>query len=109
MVRKLVRPSLKEILEEKEREEKQKTEAALLTDSLISEEDDTEMASQTFREIGYYQELIENKTPLRVTLKNGEQITGFLEYYDKNFIRITRDDSPNAFIFKWDIKYFEEL
>ncbi len=36
-------------------------------------------------------------------------VRGTIEYYDHSFIRITRDQLPNLFIFKHDIKYIQEL
>ena len=30
------------------------------------------------------------------------------EYYDKNMIRLTREDQPNLFIFKQEIMYIAE-
>jgi sRNA-binding regulator protein Hfq len=36
-------------------------------------------------------------------------VSGTVEFYDQNFIRLTRKDGPNLFLFKHDIKYiFEE-
>ena len=65
---------------------------------------------QTFEEVKYLRRLIENATPVRVKLVDGEEVSGVIEYYDHSFIRITRDDAPNLFVFKHDIKYFfEEL
>ena len=34
--------------------------------------------------------------------------TGTIEYYDHSFIRLTRKDGPNLFIYKHDIKYLVE-
>jgi sRNA-binding regulator protein Hfq len=53
--------------------------------------------------------LIEHQVPIRVKLSNDEEVSGIVEYYDASFIRLTRKDGPNLFIFKHDIKYlFEE-
>jgi sRNA-binding regulator protein Hfq len=63
----------------------------------------------TFEEIKYLKQLIEHQTPIRVKLSNDEEVSGIVEYYDASFIRLTRKDGPNLFIFKHDIKYlFEE-
>ncbi|HTP36511.1 MAG TPA: RNA chaperone Hfq [Candidatus Acidoferrales bacterium] len=56
----------------------------------------------------YLKQLIEHATPVRVKLLDGEEVEGTIEYYDKSFIRITRDGKPNLFIFKHDIKYLVE-
>jgi host factor-I protein len=63
---------------------------------------------QTFEEIKYLKRLIENATPIRVKMEDGEEVRGVIEYYDQRFIRITRDGEPNLFIFKHDIKYLAE-
>ena len=63
---------------------------------------------QTFEEVKYLKQLIENGTPVRVRMVDGEEVAGTIEYYDKSFIRITRDGKPNLFIFKHDIKYLLE-
>jgi len=63
---------------------------------------------QTFEEVKYLKQLIEHATPVRVKLLDGEEVAGTIEYYDKSFIRITRDGKPNLFIFKHDIKYLVE-
>ena len=63
---------------------------------------------QTFEEVKYLKHLIESQTPVRVKLGNDEEVSGIVEYYDASFIRITRKDGPNLFIFKHDIKYLYE-
>ena len=63
---------------------------------------------QTFEEVKYLKQLIENATPVRVKLADGEEVTGTIEYYDHSFIRLTREGEPNLFIFKHDILYLTE-
>ena len=41
-------------------------------------------------------------------MTDGEEVVGVVEYYDQSFIRLTRRDHPNLFIFKHDIKYIQE-
>ncbi|HJT88696.1 MAG TPA: RNA chaperone Hfq [Bryobacteraceae bacterium] len=64
---------------------------------------------QTFEEAKYLKQLIENATPVRVKMADGEEVVGIIEYYDQSFIRLTREGQPNLFIFKHDIKYLTEL
>jgi host factor-I protein len=52
--------------------------------------------------------LIEQGTPVRVKLADGEEVVGTIEYYDQSFIRLTREGEPNLFIFKHEIKYLQE-
>ncbi len=63
---------------------------------------------QTFEEVRYLRQLIDQKQTVCVKLMDDELVTGIIEYYDANFIRVTRDDGPNLFIFKHDIKYLYE-
>ena len=68
----------------------------------------TKAPEQTFEEIKYLRHLIENHTPVRIKLADNEEVRGVIEYYDKRFMRVTRDGEPNLFIFKHDIKYLVE-
>lgn len=63
---------------------------------------------QTFEEVRYLRHLIDNEIPVRVRLRDNEEVTGTIEYYDASFIRLTREGAPNLFIFKHDIKYLYE-
>ena len=63
---------------------------------------------QTYEEVRYIRHLIDNKIPICVHMTNNEDVTGVIEYYDASFIRLTRRDEPNLFIFKHDIKYLYE-
>ncbi len=63
---------------------------------------------QTFEEVRYLRHLIEDKIRVTVKLTDNQEVTGTIEYYDLNFIRLTREGGPNLFIFKHDIKYLSE-
>ena len=64
---------------------------------------------QTFKEVEYLKELIQNKTPVHVRLIDDEEVDGVVEFYDTGFIRLTREGKPNLFLYKHDIKYLHEL
>jgi RNA chaperone Hfq len=64
---------------------------------------------QTFEEVKYLKHLIDSKTRVCVKLVDGEEVRGTIEYYDQRFIRITRENVPNLFVFKHDIKYLYEV
>ncbi len=64
---------------------------------------------QTFEEVKYLKRLIEARTPVRVRLSDNQEMDGVLEFYDADFIRLTREGAPNLFLFKHDIKYISEL
>lgn len=63
---------------------------------------------QTHAETLYLSQLIQDKTPVIVKLVNNDEIFGWIEYYDKSFIRLTRDKAPNVFIYKEQIKFIIE-
>lgn len=64
---------------------------------------------QTLEEIKYLKWLIEKKRPVCVKLSDNQLVQGVVEYYDQRFIRLTRMNEPNLFIFKHDIKYLYEV
>src|SRR5215475_4505097 len=62
----------------------------------------------TFREVEYIDRLSKSRTPVVVKLIDGEEVRGWIEYYDKDIIRITRETQPNLFIYKNRVKYLYE-
>ena len=59
---------------------------------------------QTHAENFYYQKQIQAKTRMVVVLRDGEEVHGTLEWYDRNCIKILRP-SGNLLIYKPAIKY----
>ena len=68
----------------------------------------TKAPEQTFEEVKYLRYLIDRAIPVRIRLSSNEEVAGIIEFYDSNFIRVTRDDAPNLFLYKHDIKYLYE-
>jgi len=64
---------------------------------------------QTLEEIKYLRRLIDEHKLIRVKLIDDQEVTGKLEFYDVSFLRLNREDGPNLFIFKHDIKYLYEV
>ncbi len=62
----------------------------------------------THQEAAYLRMLGEKQRPVRVKLMSGEIIRGWIEYYDKRMVRITREGAPNLFIYKHEIAYIAE-
>ena len=62
----------------------------------------------TFRETEYIDRLSKSRTLVVVKLIDGEEVRGWIEYYDKDIIRITRETQPNLFIYKNRVKYLYE-
>jgi sRNA-binding regulator protein Hfq len=66
--------------------------------------------AQTFEEARYLRRLASTKQRVRIKLRSGEEVEGFIEYWDQAFVRLTREpQAPNLFIFKHDIAYIAEL
>ena len=40
-----------------------------------------------------------------ILFKDGEEVRGIIEWYDKNCVKVHRADSPNLLIYKDSIKY----
>ncbi len=63
---------------------------------------------ETFEEASYLKSLGEKQKPVSIKLMDGEIVRGWVEYYDRDMIRLTREGAPNLFIFKHDIMYIAE-
>ena len=63
---------------------------------------------ETFEEAAYLKALGEKQKIVNLKLADGEVVRGWIEYYDKNMVRLTREGSPNLFIFKHEIMYIAE-
>lgn len=62
----------------------------------------------TFEESAYLKALGEKQKPVSVKLMGGEVVRGWIEYFDKNMIRLTREGAPNLFIFKHEVMWIAE-
>jgi host factor-I protein len=60
---------------------------------------------QTNAEAYYYLKQMQSKTPIVVRLVDGEELRGWIEWYDKDVIKLNRDHAPNLLIPKRSIKY----
>lgn len=60
---------------------------------------------QTNAENFYYQKQMQAKTPMVLVLKDGEEIHGIIEWYDKSCLKINRNGAPNLMVYKPSIKY----
>lgn len=62
----------------------------------------------THQEAAYLKALGEKQAPVSIKLLDGEIVRGWIEYYDRRMVRLTREGAPNLFIFKHDIAYIAE-
>ena len=60
---------------------------------------------QTNAENFYYQKQMQSKTPMVIVLRDGEEVHGVIEWYDKTCIKLNRTGAPNLMIYKPAIKY----
>jgi host factor-I protein len=63
---------------------------------------------ETFEEAGFLRALGEKQKTVIVKLRDGQMVSGWIEYYDKYMVRLTREGAPNLFIFKHEIMYIAE-
>ena len=92
MNRKLIRPDLTEI------KEQMQTAKAYRQRKPIPPE-------QTNAESSYYLKQMANKTRMVILLKDGEEIRGTIEWYDRTALKVHRPDTPNIMLRKDNIKY----
>ena len=52
--------------------------------------------------------LSEKQVRVTVKLRDGESISGWIEYFDDTMIRVTREGQPNLFIYKHQIRTISE-
>ena len=88
--RKLIRPSLAEVKDRYPTRSFQRKQAP---------------PEQTNAENYYYLKQMGAKTPMVVMLNDGEEIHGWIEWYDKWCLKVNREKGPNLLIPKHSIKY----
>ena len=93
MNRKLIRPDLTEIKEH------------LQSSSKAYRQRKPTPPEQTHAESFYYLKQMTNRTRMVIFLKDGEEIRGTIEWYDKTTIKVHRPDAPNIMLFKDTVKY----
>ena len=92
--RRLIRPSLNNI---KEQMSNNNNRGAQQKKSIPPE--------QTNAENFYYMKQMQSKTPMVIVLKDGEELHGIIEWYDKTCLKVNRDGAPNLLVYKPNIKY----
>jgi small nuclear ribonucleoprotein (snRNP)-like protein len=92
MNRKLIRPDLSELKDH-------------MTVRSISRVRKPVPPEQTSAESFYYLKQMTNKTKMVIVLKDGEQIRGTIEWYDKHARKVHRSSEPNILLLKDNVKY----
>ena len=60
---------------------------------------------QTNAEAFYYLKQMQSRTQIVVRLLDGEELRGWIEWYDKDVIKLNRENAPNLVVPKHSIKY----
>lgn len=53
----------------------------------------------------YYIKQMQSKTHMVIILKDGEELRGVIEWYDKASLKVNRTEGPNLLVYKSNIKY----
>ena len=82
--------------------------AMSISDAFPPQKSKSPPPESTNEEAAHLKSLVEKKTPVSIKLVDGEVVSGWIEYYDRNMLRLTREGKPNLFIFKNQIAYVAE-
>jgi sRNA-binding regulator protein Hfq len=112
MNRKLIRPNLTEIKERLSQDKERERERERERDHDRDRDRDKEGSSHkrmhpptdTFAESYYYLKQMNKKTPMAVVYTDGQVVEGYVEWYDRNCIKLNRDGAPNLLIYKSSIR-----
>ncbi len=94
--RKLIRPSLAQVKQEMNTRRNQNNKKPAPPE-------------HTNAENFYYVKQMQSKTPMVLVLKDGEELHGTIEWYDKCCLKLNRDSEPNLLIYKPNIKYMYKM
>jgi sRNA-binding regulator protein Hfq len=61
--------------------------------------------AETNAEIFYYKKQMDGHTQMVIVLRDGEEVEGTIEWYDRNALKVNRKGAPNIMILKHNIKY----
>lgn len=61
--------------------------------------------AETNAEIYYYKKQIDSHTLMVIVLRDGEEIEGTIEWYDREALKVNRKNAPNVLLLKHNIKY----
>jgi host factor-I protein len=63
---------------------------------------------ETGQEALYLKSLSDRQVPVAIKLRDGEVVSGWIEYFDDMMLRLTREGKPNLFIYKAQIRTITE-
>jgi host factor-I protein len=94
MNRKLIRPNFSDYKEKMSREASKKK---------------AHPGYDTHAENYYYLKQMNKKIPMAVIFDDGDRVEGYVEWYDRDCIKLNRNNAPNLLIYKHAIKYLFKL
>jgi host factor-I protein len=65
-------------------------------------------SGETGQEALYLKSLSDRQVQVAVKLRDGDVVTGWIEYFDDMMLRLTREGKPNLFIYKSQIRTITE-
>jgi host factor-I protein len=66
-------------------------------------------SNETGQEALYLKSLSERQVNVSIKLRDGEVVSGWIEYFDDMMLRLTREGRPNLFIYKSQIRTITEI
>ena len=64
---------------------------------------------ETGQEGLYLRSLSDRQVVVDIKLRDGESVRGWIEYFDDSMLRLTRENQPNLFIYKHQIRTISEV
>jgi host factor-I protein len=65
-------------------------------------------SNETGQEALYLKSLSDRQVNVAIKLRDGEVLSGWIEYFDDMMVRLTREGKPNLFIYKSQIRTITE-
>ena len=65
-------------------------------------------SGETGQEALYLKSLSDRQVTVAIKLRDGESVSGWIEYFDDKMLRLTREGKPNLFIYKSQIRTLTE-
>jgi host factor-I protein len=105
--RKLIRPSLTEVKEQitHKRPPQPQPHAQPNAQAAQQKQKRSTPPDQTHAENFYYLKQMQNRTPMVLVLKDGEELRGYIEWYDRTCLKVNREGEPNLLVYKDSVKY----
>ncbi len=111
MNRKLIRPNLSEYKEKPVRErdgDRDRGRDRGRDRDRDASKKKSQPSYETHAENYYYLKQMNKKVRMAITLNDGETVRGYVEWYDRDCIKLNREGASNLLIYKSSIKYLSK-